>query len=60
MLPVFGVRVSVTFRLMCVLVVLVRYRLQSGRLLGNGCSLGCPYVLVGAHTGGMINIIVSN
>ena len=40
MLPVFSVRVSVTLNLMCVYIILVRFRLLSGHLLGNGCSLG--------------------
>ena len=33
MLPVFGVRVSVTFRRMCVHIILVLFRLLSGHLL---------------------------
>ena len=37
---VFGVRVSVTFHLMCVHIILVRYGLLSGHLLGKSCSLG--------------------
>ena len=41
----FGVRVSLTFHLMCVHVILVRFRLLSGHRLGNGCSFGGPYVL---------------
>ena len=40
MLPVFGVRVSVTFHLTCAHIILVRFRLLSGHLLGNSCSLG--------------------
>ena len=36
----FGVRISLTFRLTCVHIILVQFRLLSGRLLGNGCSLG--------------------
>ena len=36
LLPVFGVRVSVT----CVHMILVRFRLLSGHLLGHSCSLG--------------------
>ena len=34
-----------TFHLMCVRIILVRFRLLSGHLLGNSCSLGWPYVL---------------
>ena len=45
MLPVFGVGVSVAFRRACVRVVLVRFRLLNGHLLGNSCSFGLPYVL---------------
>ena len=41
----FGVRVSVMFHLTCVHIILGRFGLLSGHLLGNGCSLGCPYVL---------------
>ena len=35
LLPVFGVGVSVTFHLMCVHIVLVRFGLLSGLLFGN-------------------------
>ena len=42
---VFGVRVSVTFHLMFVHIILVRFRLLSDHLLGKSCSLGLPYVL---------------
>ena len=45
MLPVFGVRVSVTFHLTCVHIILVRFRLLSGHLLGNSFSLGRAYAL---------------
>ena len=38
LLPVFGVRVSVTFHLTCVH-ILVRFGLLSGHFLGNSCSL---------------------
>ena len=34
-----------TFHLMCVHIILVRFRLLSGHLLGNSCSFGWPYVL---------------
>ena len=37
LLPVFGVRVSVTFQLTCVHITLVRFGLLSGHLLGNSC-----------------------
>ena len=40
LLPVFGVRVSETFHLMCVHIILGRFRLLSGHVLGNSCSLG--------------------
>ena len=33
----FGVRVSVTFHLMCVHIILVRFALLSGQLLGKSC-----------------------
>ena len=36
----FGFRVSVTFHLTCVHIILVRFRLLSGHLLGISCSLG--------------------
>ena len=39
-MPVFGVRVSVTFHLTCVHIIVVQFRLLSGHLLGNSCSLG--------------------
>ena len=45
LLPVFGVRVSVTFHLTCVNIILVWFGLLRGHLLGNRCSLGRPYVL---------------
>ena len=35
MLPVFGVRCSVTFHLTCVHIILAPFRLMSGHLLGN-------------------------
>ena len=44
-LPVFGVRGSVTFHLTYVIIILVRFRLLSGHLLGNSCSFGYSYVL---------------
>ena len=42
----FGVRVSVTFHLTCVHIILVRFRLLSGHLLGNSCSLVGQYVYI--------------
>ena len=36
----FGVRVSVTVHLTCIHIILVRFGLLSGHLLGNSCSLG--------------------
>ena len=45
MLPVFGVRVSFTFHLMVVHIILVRLRLLSSHLLGKSCSLCLPYAL---------------
>ena len=39
LLPVFGVRVLVKFHLICVHIILVRFRLLSGHLLGNSCPL---------------------
>ena len=42
----FGVRVSVTFHLMFVHNILVRFGLLSGYLLGKSCPLGWPYVLI--------------
>ena len=39
MLPVVGVRVSVTFHLMFVHIILVRSRLLSGHLFGKSCLL---------------------
>ena len=36
----FGVRDSVTFHLKCVHIILLRFRLLSGHLLGNSCSSG--------------------
>ena len=44
LLPVSGVRVSITFHLMCEHIILVLFRFLSGHLLGNSCSLGWPYV----------------
>ena len=41
----FGVRVSVTFHRTCVHIILIWFRLLSGHLLGNSCSLGLPYVV---------------
>ena len=40
MLHVFGVRVSVSFHLMFVHIILVRFRLHGGHLLGKTCSFG--------------------
>ena len=40
LLPVFGVRVSVTFHLTYVHIILNRFGLLSGHLFGNSCSLG--------------------
>ena len=34
-----------TFHLMCFHIILVRFGLLSGHLLGNSCSFGLPYVL---------------
>ena len=34
-----------TFHLLFVHIILVRFRLLSGHLLGKSCSLDCPYVL---------------
>ena len=45
LLPVFAVRVSVTFYFTCAHIILVRFRLLSGHLLGNSCSLAWPYFL---------------
>ena len=45
LLPVFGVRVSGTFHLMCVHIILVRFGLLGGHILGKSCLLGWPYVL---------------
>ena len=42
----FGVRVAVTFQLMLVNILLVRFGLPSGNLLGNSCPLGWPCVLI--------------
>ena len=39
LLPGFGVRVSVTFHLMFVHIILVRVVLPSGHLLGKSCSI---------------------
>ena len=40
LLPVFGVRVSMTFHLMCVPIIFSSDWLLSGHLLGKSCSLG--------------------
>ena len=42
----FGVRVSVMFHLVFVIILLGRFGLLSGHLLGNSCPLGRPYVLI--------------
>ena len=43
----FGVRVSVMFHLMFVnYILLVRFGLLSGHLLGNSCPLDGPYVFI--------------
>ena len=34
-----------TFPLTCVHIILVRFRLLSGHLLGNSCSLGCIFTI---------------
>ena len=39
LLPVFGVRVSVMFHLTCVHIIIVRFRLLSGHLLGKAAHL---------------------
>ena len=39
-MPSFGVRVSVTFHLMLVHIILVRFGLLSDRLLGKSCPFG--------------------
>ena len=39
-LSVFGVRVSVTFHLTCVHIILGLFGLLSGHLFGNSCSTG--------------------
>ena len=41
----FGVRVSVTFHLVCVHIILVWFRLLSGHLLENSCSLDVLCIL---------------
>ena len=43
-LPVFCVRVSVTFHLMCVHIIFSSVRLLSGHLLGNSCSLSVDHM----------------
>ena len=43
LLPGLSVRVSVTFHLMCVYIILVRFGLQSGHLLGKSYSLQLLY-----------------
>ena len=40
----FGVRVSVMFHLMKFIILLVRFGLLSGHLLGNSCPFGWPFV----------------
>ena len=45
LLPVFGVGVSVAFHHTCVHIILIRFRLLGGHILGSGCSFGGPYVL---------------
>ena len=42
----FRVRVSVMFHLMFVIILLVRFGLLSGHLLGNSCPLGWSFVLI--------------
>ena len=39
-----------TFHLTCVHIVLVRFRLLSGHLLGNSCSFDKPYVFSSSVT----------
>ena len=46
LLPVFSVRVSATFRLTCVHIILVWFGLLSVHLLGNSYLLGLPYALI--------------
>ena len=41
----YGIRVSVMFTLCLFIILLVRFGLLSGHLLGNSCQLGWPYVL---------------
>ena len=42
----FGVRVSVMFHRMFVIILLVRFGLLSDHLLGNSFPLGWPFVLI--------------
>ena len=42
----FGVRVSVMFHFIFVHILLVRFGLLSGHLLGNSCPLGEQFVLI--------------
>ena len=42
----FGVRFSVMFHFMFVLILLVQFGLLSGHLLGNSCPLGKQFVLI--------------
>ena len=42
----FGVRVSVMFQFMFVIILLVQFGLLSGHLLGNSCPLGYQFVLI--------------
>ena len=39
LLPVFGVKVSMTFHLLFVNIILVRFGLLSGHLLGKSCPV---------------------
>ena len=42
----FGVKVSVMFHFMGVIILLVQFGLLSGHLLGNSCPLGYQFVLI--------------
>ena len=42
----FGVRVSVMFHFIFVLILLVQFGLLSGHLLGNSCPLSKQFVLI--------------
>ena len=44
LLPVFGVKVSVSFTFRLLVLFLARFGLFGGRFLGGGCSLGWPCV----------------